>query len=135
MQTNLPLSFELNRRIVTHWNAGLTWIPAAQDAKNQHAALVNPNLAESTVWLVKPRFNLLCEFVWTNNATVAGQGQTTRQQALFVSPGVRWAYNFKTGLQIVPGVGLPIGFQSTAGQHGAIFYLSFEHPFALAHSR
>jgi len=135
LQTNLPISFQLNRYLVTHWNAGVTWIPSAQDAQHNHAALINPNLAQSTVWLVKPRFNALCEVVWTNNASVIAPARTTRQQALFVSPGVRWAYNFKSGLQIVPGVGLPIGLMGGAGQRGAIFYLSFEHPFAFSHSR
>ncbi len=135
LQTNLPISLQLNRYVVTHWNAGVTWIPSAQDAQHSHAALVNPNLAQSTVWLVKPRFNALCEVVWTSNASVIAPGRTAREQALFVSPGVRWAYNFKSGLQIVPGVGLPIGLMGATGQKGAIFYLSFEHPFALAHSR
>ena len=135
LQTNLPISFQLNRRIVTHWNAGVTWIPSAEDAQHNHATLVNPNLAQSTVWLVKPRFNALCEVVWTDNATIVASSQTTRQQAVFISPGVRWAYNFKSGLQIVPGVALPMGLMGASGQKGAIFYLSFEHPFALAHSR
>ena len=125
----------LNRHIVTHWNAGVTWIPSAQDAQHNHATVVNPNLAQSTVWLVKPRFNALCEVVWTNNASVVASGQTARQQALFVSPGVRWAYNFKSGLQIVPGVAVPMGLMGASCQRGAIFYLSSEHPFALAHSR
>jgi len=135
LQTNLPVSLQLNRYVVTHWNAGVTWIPSAQDAQHQHAALISPNLGQSTVWLVKPRFNALCEVVWTDNASVVASGQTTRQQALYVSPGVRWAYNFKSGLQIVPGVGLPLGLMGAGSQRGAIFYLSFEHPFAWAHSR
>jgi hypothetical protein len=135
LQTNLPISFEVNRHIVTHWNAGLTWIPSAQNAQHQRASLLNPNLAESTVWLIKPRFNALCEVVWTNNASIAAAGRTGRQQALYVSPGLRWAYNFKSGLQIVPGIGLPLGTMGASGQRGAIFYLSVEHPFAWAHSR
>jgi len=135
LQTNLPISFQLNRYLVSHWNAGVTWIPSAQDGRHNHAALVNPNLAQSTVWLVNPRFNALCELVWTDNASVVAPGRTMRQQALFVSPGVRWAYNFKSGLQIVPGVGLPVGLMGASGQRGAIFYLSFEHPFAWAHSK
>ena len=48
LQTNLPISFELNRHVVTHWNAGVTWIPSAGDAQHNHATLVNPNLAQST---------------------------------------------------------------------------------------
>jgi hypothetical protein len=135
LQTNLPISVQLNRHVVTHWNAGVTWIPSARDAQGNGAKLVNPNLAQSTVWLIKPRFNALCEVVWTNNASVVGPGQTARQQALYVNPGVRWAYNFKSGLQIVPGVAMPVGLMGATGERGAIFYLSLEHPFALAHSR
>lgn len=135
LQTNLPVSLQLNRYLVTHWNAGVTWIPAAQGAQHNHATVVNPNLAQSTVWLVKSRFNALCEVIWTDNATFLAPGRAARQQALFVSPGIRWAYNFKSGLQIVPGVGIPVGLMGASGQRGAIFYLSFEHPFALAHSR
>jgi hypothetical protein len=48
---------------------------------------------------------------------------------LFLNPGVRWAYNFKSGLQIVPGVSFPIGVGPSSGQRSAFFYLSFEHPF------
>jgi hypothetical protein len=135
LQTNLPVSIQHNRYLVTHWNAGLTWIPSAQDALHQHANVVNPNLGQSTVWLIKPRFNALCEVVWSSNATVAGPSQIIRIQSLYVSPGVRWAYNFQNGLQIVPGIAVPIGVGTTAGQTGAIFYLSFEHGFRPTHSR
>jgi hypothetical protein len=135
LQTNLPLSIQHNRYLITHWNAGLTWVPSAQDALHQHAAVVNPNLGQSTVWLVKPRFNALCEVVWSSNATVTSPGRTSRQQAIYISPGLRWAYNFKSGLQIVPGIAMPIGVGNNSGQTGAIFYLSFEHGFRPAHSR
>ena len=135
LQTNFPVSIQHNRYLVTHWNAGLTWIPAEQNAARQHATALNPNLGQSTVWLVKPRFNALCEVVWSSNATVIGPHQTSRTQSVYVSPGVRWAYNFKSGLQIVPGVGVPFGFMSVQNQKGMIFYLSFEHGFRPAHSR
>ena len=49
---------------------------------------------------------------------------------MYISPGIRWAYNFKNGLQIVPGIGVPLGVGPSAGETGrALFYLSFEHPF------
>jgi len=135
MQFNLPISVQHNRYLATHWNAGATWIPSAQDARGQHATLVNPSFAQSTVWLVKPRFNALCEVVWSSNAVVTGPGQTDRLQSLYISPGVRWAHNFSNGLQIVPGVAVPFGFLSVQQQKGVILYLSFEHPFQSAHSR
>jgi hypothetical protein len=42
---------------------------------------------------------------------------------------VRWAFNFKSGLQVVPGVAVPFGVGSSAGERGLFLYLSFEHPF------
>lgn len=135
LQTNLPVSIQHNRYLVTHWNAGVTLIPSAQDSLGHHAAAINYNLAESTVWLVKARFNALCEIVWTSNAAVDGPQRVSRAQSLYVSPGVRWAYNFPNGLQIVPGVGFPIGFMSVREQKDVILYLSFEHGFQPAHSR
>jgi hypothetical protein len=135
LQTNFPVSIQHTRYLATHWNAGVTWIPSAQNALGQHGTALNPNLGQSTVWLVKPRFNALCEVLWSSNATVIGPRHTSRTQSVYVSPGVRWAYNFKSGLQIVPGIGVPFGFMSVQNQKGVIFYLSFEHGLRAAHSR
>jgi hypothetical protein len=52
--------------------------------------------------------------------------------ALFVSPGIRWAWNFRSGLQVVPGLAVPLGVGPSSGRHGIFFYLSFEHPFRRA---
>jgi hypothetical protein len=135
LQTNFPVSIQHSRYLVTHWNAGVTWMPSAQNALGQHGTALNPNLGQSTVWLVRPRFNTLCEVVWSSNVQVVEPQRTSRTQSVYVSPGVRWAYNFKSGLQIVPGVGVPFGFMSVQNQKGVIFYLSFEHGFRPAHSR
>ena len=135
LQFNLPISFELNKRLVSHWNVGTTWIPRAQDQYHQTATSLGANLGQSMVWLVSPRFNALVETFWTNAPQVAGPDVTTSQYNLYISPGVRWAYNFKNGLQIVPGVGLPVGVGAEHGQVGAIVYLSFEHALSFAHSR
>lgn len=135
LQFNLPISFELNKHIVSHWNVGTTWVPRAQDQSHQTATSLGANLGQSMVWLVSPRFNALVETFWTSVPQVAGPGVITPQYNLYISPGVRWAYNFKNGLQIVPGVGLPIGVGPSSGQVGAIFYLSFEHALRIAHSK
>jgi hypothetical protein len=47
---------------------------------------------------------------------------------LIVNPGFRYAINCKSGLQIVPGIALPIGIGPSAGELGIFLYLSFEHP-------
>lgn len=135
IQANLPISFVLNKHLVSHWNAGTTWVPRAQGPQHQAASSLGANLGQSMVWLVSNRFNALVETFWTNSPQVAGPGVTTPQYNLYISPGVRWAYNFKNGLQIVPGVGLPVGVGPSNGHVGAIFYLSFEHGLAIAHSK
>jgi len=135
IQLNLPVSFVLSKHFVTHWNAGTTWVPRAQNDVHQTARSLGANLGQSVVWLASNRFNALVETVWTSTPQVAGQGITTPQHDLYISPGVRWAYNFRNGLQVVPGVGMPVGVGPSAHQVGAIFYLSFEHGLAVAHSR
>jgi hypothetical protein len=128
VQTSLPLSIVLSNKIVTHWNVGTTIVPNARNAAGQRAATVAYNLGQSVVWLAKPRFNMLLETVWSGNEAVIAAGQTQRSHTLLISPGVRWAYNFKNGLQIVPGVAVPVGVGPSRGERGLIVYLSFEHP-------
>lgn len=127
-QTNLPLSIAVSRHWVTHWNAGATVIPSAANDCGDHALSVGYNLGQSVVWLAHPRFNVLLETVWSASQTVAGRGLTETAHSFLVSPGVRWAYNFKSGLQIVPGIAVPLGVGPSAGEKGVFVYLSFEHP-------
>ena len=135
LQMNLPISIQHNRHFVTHWNAGATWVPRAQDQFHQRANSLGANLGQSVVWLIKPRFNALVETMWSSSPQVVAPGRTVPQYNLFISPGIRWAYNFSNGLQIVPGIGVPLGAGPSTGQAGVIFYLSFEHGLNLAHSR
>jgi Putative MetA-pathway of phenol degradation len=135
LQTNLPLSVVLNDKFVTHWNAGATWAPRAKNDDGMRAGTIGVNLGQSIVWLAKPRFNVLVETVWNSSEDVVARGKTERSQDLLVSPGIRGAFNFKSGLQIVPGIAMPIGVGPSAGEKGVILYLSFEHPFAFAHSK
>jgi hypothetical protein len=130
VQINIPVSFVLTRRLVTHWNAGGTWTPHAQDYDHCQAPTIGYNVGQSFVFLAHPRFNVLVETLATRFQSVMQPGATQwGQTLLYTSPGVRWAHNFKSGLQIVPGVGIPIGIGPSAGQKGIFLYLSFEHPF------
>ena len=103
VQMNLPVSVVLAPRLVTHWNAGVTAVPHT----------TSYNLGASVIWLLRPTFNALVEITWR------GQGGA---HDVVVNPGIRWAHNFASGLQIVPGVAFPDG-KST------FLYLSFEHRF------
>ena len=73
------------------------------------------------------------ETFWTRAESVAGPGATSRSDAFFVSPGVRFAHDFKSGLQVVPGIAFPIGIGPSQGQHSVFLYLSLEHPFRTIH--
>jgi hypothetical protein len=127
-QTNLPLSVVLSKHFVTHWNAGMTIVPRAQNAQGDRAGAIGVNAGQSIIWQAHPRFNVLLETLWTRTERVVGPHMTEYEDGLFVSPGVRWAYNFENGLQIVPGLAMPIGAGPSAGEKGVLLYLSFEHP-------
>lgn len=129
-QTNLPLSVELGKHFVTHWNVGGTIVPSAQDAAGDHASIKGYNLGQSIIWLAHPRFNVMLETLWTGSEGVVAKDKTQFSHDLLISPGIRWAYNFSNGLQIVPGVAVPLGAGPSAGEKGLILYLSFEHPWA-----
>ena len=122
------MSVEVSRRVVTHWNVGTTLTPDARNGQGQHAMTTGYNLGQSVIWLVKPRFNVLLESVWGGGESVVGNGMTQRNHTALISPGVRWAHNFKSGRQIVPGVGSPLGIGPSAGERGVFLYLSFEPP-------
>jgi chemotaxis signal transduction protein len=129
VQVNLPLSWSLGSRFVTHWNAGVTRTLRARDGYGNEAGTTAIVLGQSLVWLARPKVNLLVETVWTRAQSVAGPGITDRSDALLVSPGVRWAHDLRSGLEIVPGIAFPIGLGSSRGLRFVCVYLSFEHPF------
>ena len=129
VQANLPASISVAKQVVTHWNAGATVTPSAKNAVGDEATTVAYNLGASVVWLARPTFNFLVEVVWTREEAVTGPGRTAASDGLSIGPGIRWAHNFSSGLQIVPGIAFPIGVGPSAGDNAVLFYLSFEHPF------
>jgi hypothetical protein len=116
IQVMLPVSTVLTPKLVAHWNAGATVTPS-KDARAWTAA-------NSFVWLAHPRFNALVETVWTRSGT-----KGVYENDLVVSPGIRWSYNYSSGLQIVPGVAVPLPVGPHHGDRSVLLYLSFEHPF------
>jgi hypothetical protein len=129
VQVNVPVSVVLSPAWVTHSNAGLTFTPAASNARNEKAALRDFNLDQSLIWLAKPNFNVMLEAQWQSTESIAGPHLRQRGYEFLLSPGIRWAYNFKSGLQIVPGIAVPLGVGPSQGERSLLFYLSFEHPF------
>lgn len=128
LQINIPLSVELSDKFVTHWNVGTTFTPNAKGTGGAKAHTLDFNSGASIIWLVTENFNLMFETAWNSSQSVEANGTKKVDNTLFINPGARFAINFKSGLQIVPGIAFPIGVGPSKGERGIFLYLSFEHP-------
>ena len=124
-QINLPVSKIVSDRWTVHFNAGTTLFPDVQDHD-----LVNFNLGASAIFAVSRRFNLMLECVGYFDEDVDDIGRVDRTSSVILSPGVRYAFNFKNDAQMVVGLAAPVGLTSAAPDFGVFLYFSFEHFFA-----
>jgi hypothetical protein len=129
VQINLPLTIEHSEHVATHWNAGGTLTPSARNAAGDEATTRSYFLGASAIWLPLSTLNFMLEAAWARNEAVAGPNERVGEKSFFLSPGVRGAINFASGLQIVPGLAFPIGIGPSRGDRMIFLYLSFEHPF------
>jgi hypothetical protein len=129
LQVNLPLSAVLAERFVTHANLGATHVPGAKDGAGNEADLTTYNFGQSFIWQARSKLNVMLELVYTSGEEVSGSGATERSDGFFISPGLRWAWDLPSGLQIVPGVAIPLGAGPSSGERQIFLYISFEHPF------
>lgn len=125
----VPASLQLTSKLVTHLNAGITLTPSARNETGARATSVGWTAGGSAIYLASARFNLMLESIVSSTSEVTGPGQALASRTWLLSPGIRWAYNFRSGLQIVPGLAYTIDLDRGSGQSGALVYLSFEHPF------
>ena len=128
-QANLPVSLTPTPGFAFHANAGATWTPSAKNSLGAESATLSANAGGSVIWLVRPSFNVLVELLWYSTESVVAAGAGRRDDSWLLNPGVRWAFNFPSGLQIVPGVAYTVALGDAAGDDGLFLYLSFEHPF------
>jgi hypothetical protein len=129
VQVNLPASFGLHRSVVTHWNVGGTWTPSARAASGGRVATRDVAAAASVIWLVTRELNLMLEGAWTREEVAVAASTRDAEESAWLSPGLRAAIDFSSGLQIVPGLAFPIGIGPSDGERRVLFYLSFEHGF------
>ena len=128
LQTNIPLSVELSDKWVTHLNLGFTLTPSSKEPGGAIADTLGFNCGASLIWLATENFNLMLELAWNSAEAVREDGSRTRNDTFLVAPGARFAINFESGLQIVPGIAIPIGLGPSKDEFGIFSYLSFEHP-------
>lgn len=129
IQTNIPVSLELSDRLVTHWNIGATYAAHSREPGGAKANITAFNYGASLIYLSTENFNLMLEAAGTTSEMVQPDGSKARERTFFINPGVRFARNYSSGLQIVPGISVPIGIGPSAGRYGIMFYLSLEHPY------
>ena len=127
-QFNLPVSYLISRKIVTHYNLGVTIVPNAKDAEGSEYDLINYNYGISVIILLYKNFNFMLEAAGNTVTSRSGNASKKILNTLLLNPGLRYAINCKSGLQIVPGIAFPIGMGSLKGEIWTFGYLSFEHP-------
>lgn len=125
----VPFSYVVSPQIVTHFDIGGSITPSARDTQGDRARILGWTTAGSVILTVSNRIQPMLEAVYSSNQSVVGRDLTARSESLLISPGIRAAFNFTSGLQIVPGIAVPLGVGPSSGQRYAFFYLSFEHPF------
>jgi hypothetical protein len=127
-QLSLPFSYLLSRKIVTHYNLGVTIVPNTKNANGSKFGQTIFNYGLSTILLLNTNFNFMLEVIGNTMFIKTNNIETKVSNSIFINPGFRFAINYKSGLQIVPGVAVPIGLDSSKGALGVLAYLSFEHP-------
>ncbi len=125
----LPASLVLSDLVVGHLNAGLRYTPSARNSVGDRAGTKKLTLGGSAILRAAPLFNLLLETVWSREDEVVGRRRVAATKSWTILPGARAAFNFSSGLQIVPGIGFPFGVGPSKGARAVFLYLSFEHPF------
>ena len=128
VQVDVAASTVLSPKFVTHTNLGGTRTWSARNARGEKADTSGYNAGQSLVWTASPVFNVLVEAVWSREQEVVAPGRARGSNSFFINPGIRWAHNISSGLQIVPGIAVPIGVGPSRGERGVFLYLSFEHP-------
>lgn len=129
VEIGLPASITLTPWLTSHLNAGLTLFPDASGTGRLGTVSRASRLGGSLIADVSSRVNILVETLYETRRQTTGGGGTVLAESWVINPGVRWAHDFKSGLQIVPGVAYTIGAGPSTGDDGLFAYLSFEYPF------
>jgi len=126
-QVNLPFSTAIGPCWYVHLNAGATFIPDAASLNDRDAW--NFNLGGSVMFAATEDLHFMLEWIGGWDSTLLSSESIRREFATIAMPGVRKAFNFANGSQLVLGLGAPIGLNDSAPDFGAFLYLSFEHMF------
>jgi hypothetical protein len=132
IQGNIPISKRISNLIILHGNGGLTYYPQTKKKLSNgdeiKKDLTSFFLGGSGIALLSQNFNILCEVLYNSSANISYNGTVEHFDETILSPGVRYAFTFH-GLQIVPGIAVPISFTESETEVGFFLFLSLEHFF------
>jgi len=122
-QVNLPFSKRVGR-LYFHWNAGGTILRAEVTSTQAGSWIGAPLVAGSSIWAVKPMFQVMLESVVQSTLVDVGD----RETMVTISPGVRGGWNFGEK-QFVIGFAVPVTRGANQNQVAGLAYVSYELPF------
>jgi len=145
-QLNLPVSKTVTDELRVHFNAGATYLPDVrvrlsdtfsdeglilrQNAFSVRHDLIGYNLGAGVHYAPFPKLHFLLEGTTTWDHAINGDSGTREETfSGIILPGLRYAVDTPGGVQIVLGLGAPIGLTRDAADYGVLFYLSVEHDF------
>ena len=132
-QWSLPFSKKVASRLALHANLGLTYLPHVRSPLDDghlspNKSLVSYWVGGSAIFAILPRLHAMLE--WLGNFEQDINSETGRAERSFkplISPGFRAAVVDEEDLQIVVGVGVPIGLNKQANNLAGFLYFSIEH--------
>lgn len=124
----IPVSILLTKRFATNSLVEATYTKSHRNSENEQASTLDYEIGQSFVWFAKPKLNVFVEALWERSQEVSGPDLKKNEHSFVISPAVRWAYEFKNGLTIAPGIAAPIGLGPSFGEHNIFFYITFAHP-------
>ena len=124
----LPTSMELAKLTLTT-NVGGSITPRARAGAGSTTRDVSLRAGGSAIWAMTRSLNLLMESLWTQSTVTQGSTRLSRDREFVISPGVRWARDLASGMQIVPGLAFPMQVGTRDGDRSVFVYFSVEHSF------
>jgi Putative MetA-pathway of phenol degradation len=135
-QFNLAVTKRISKGITMHYNAGITHFQKADYfsfdqntgtfQQTYQRDLTMKNLGASAIWMLKPKFNFMLEYVSNFEKEINEDGSLSDRHAMVINPGFRFAVDIGK-VQIVPGAGVPFNFEGgNFINTGAFIYLSIE---------
>ena len=127
LQWNLPFSTTVGENWAVHLNAGGTYLP--DPASTAGRSLYHHNIGGSIIYAINSDWHLMLESVGLWEERLNSQGNRDYEFSALLAPGLRKAFNFDNGAQLVLGASAPFGVGGGAPDYGAFLYVSFEHFF------